>query len=507
VAPEKDSDGRKKTRHITRLVAVSNRLPIKLERENESWRIRAGGGGLVTAMAPALRNRGGIWIGWSGSTEEVDWQEMLGDAARDVGYQLYTVTLSKEEVEGFYEGFSNDILWPMFHDLQTRCKFTPDYWYHYLAVNSKFADAVEKYSARTDFIWVHDYHLIHLAQMLRNHKIKRRSGFFLHISFPAVDIFIKLPWRAQILQALLEYDLVGFQTLHDRRNFIQCLQYLIPNVSVTGRGAVLNVQIGRRTVRVGSFPISIDYEAFARDAASEEVSTRIGWLNRSMFNRSIVLGVDRLDYTKGLPERIYGFGNALERYPELREKIILVQVVVPSRTSMTEYKALKGEIERLVGEINGRYTHGGWIPIHYLYRTLERNELLAYYRAAKIGLVTPLKDGMNLVSKEYCACNIEEDGVLILSEFAGSASQLQNHALLVNPYDIEGVADAIYKAYKMSRTERRQRMHQLREIIKRNDIFKWVDSYLLAALAKQLEDFPALDEYVPQIDLLPANKA
>ncbi len=487
--------------HITRLVAVSNRLPIRLVREKDEWRIRSGEGGLVTAMAPVLRNRGGIWIGWSGTTQEVDLHELLGDASRGIGYQLHTVTITQDEVNGFYKGFSNDIIWPLFHDLQTRCTFTPEYWYHYLNVNGKFARAVERYSEDSDFIWVHDYHLIHLAQILRRQKTQRRTAFFLHIPFPAIDIFMKLPWRAQILQALLEYDLVGLQTMHDRRNFIQCLQYLIPNVNVSGRGAVLTVEIGDRSVRVGSFPISIDYEAFSTNAASQEVTSRTGWLQRSMMGSDIVLGIDRLDYTKGIPERLRAFGNALERYPDLRTKLTMVQVVVPSRTSMVEYQLLKGEVEQLVGEINGRFTGNGWIPVHYLFRSLNQIELLAYYRAAKIGFVTPLKDGMNLISKEYCTCNIKEDGVLILSEFAGAASQLHKHAILVNPHDIEGMADAIYTAYIMPAEEKKRRMRKLRESIKRNDIYTWVDSYLEAALSKQLDDFPPLEEYIPQIKL------
>lgn len=492
---------------ITRLVAVSNRLPIHFEKEEEEWRIRAGGGGLVNAMAPVLRNRGGIWIGWSGTTEDVDWRKKLASISSDVGYQLYLVTLTQEEIEGFYEGFSNDVIWPLFHDLQTRCKFSPDYWYHYLNVNGKFSDAVEQYSNETDFIWVHDYHLIHLAQILHLRGIARRTGFFLHIPFPSIDIFMKLPWRAQILQALIEYDLIGFQTLHDRRNFVQCLQYLIPNIRISGRSTVLTLQIGDRTVRVGSFPISIDYDVYASEAASEEVASRVKWLQKEMLGSDIVLGVDRLDYTKGLPERLAAFGNALERYPNLHGKLTLIQIVVPSRTTMVDYQVLKDEVERLVGKINGQYSRNGWIPIHYYFRSLSRSHLLAYYRAAKIGLVTPLKDGMNLVCKEYCACDIEENGVLILSEFAGAASQLQKHALLVNPHDIEGMADAIHAAFRMPAEEKQQRMRQLRETIRRNNIYKWVDSYLQAALSKHLNDFPPLDEYIPQIDLDLRQKA
>jgi trehalose 6-phosphate synthase len=470
-----------------------------MEREREEWRIRSGGGGLVTAMAPVLRNRGGIWIGWSGTTEDADWKELLGDTVKDIGYQLYTVTLSKKEIEGFYEGFANDVIWPLFHDLPTRCTFLPDYWYHYVNVNNKFCDALEQYSTESDFIWVHDYHLMNLAQILNQRGLNRRKAFFLHIPFPAVDIFMKLPWRAQILQALMEYDLIGFQTLRDRRNFLQCLQYLIPNINITGRGAVLTLEFGGRSLRVGSFPISIDYDAFVFDAATPEVTSRVDWLKKEMSGLDIMLGVDRLDYTKGLPERLRAFGNALERYPDLHGKLTFIQIVVPSRTSMGEYQTLKGEVEQLVSSINGRFSRDSWMPIHYAYRSLSRSHLLAYYRSAKIGFIAPLKDGMNLVAKEYCACNLEEEGVLILSEFAGSAAQLQNDALMVNPHDIEGMADAIHTAFVMPSEEKRRRMKRLRESIKRNNIYKWVDSFLQAALSKHLDDFPALDEYIPQI--------
>ncbi len=491
--------------NVSRIVAVSNRLPIALERDREALLIRPGGGGLVRAIAPVLRNRGGLWIGWSGVSEDVEIHELLGKTSADIGYQLHTVSLTKEEITGFYFGFSNDVIWPLFHDLQTRCNFDPKYWQYYLQVNEKFANAVSKYSRDSDFIWVHDYHLIHLAQSMHKQEIKRKTGFFLHIPFPTADIFMKMPWRDRILKAMIEYDLVGFQTIHDRRNFIQCLQYLMPDVRVSGRGAVLTVMIGDRSVRVGAFPISIDYDSFAKQASSVEVGSRSKWLQQSIPGSQIVLGVDRLDYTKGLPERLLAFGSALERFDDLRGELTLVQVVVPSRAQMDEYRILKGEVEQLVGEINGKFTHSGWVPIHYQYRSLQQSELIAYYRAANIGIVTPLKDGMNLVSKEYCACNVEEEGVLILSEFAGAASQLQKDALLVNPYDIEGMADAIHQAFHMKLEERRQRMHRLREQVRKNNIFNWVDSYLQAALAKHLEDFPSLDEYVPQISFEMSN--
>ena len=336
--------------------------------------------------------------------------------------------------------------------------------------------------------------------MLKSFGVERRTGFFLHIPFPPVDIFIKLPWRANILHALLNYDLIGFQTLRDRRHFLDCLRHLIGDVKIEGRGAVVSVKVGDRTVRVGVFPIGVDYDWFVNDASANDVAFRSKWLVDSMGGSQIILGVDRLDYTKGLPERLLGFNYALRRYPELRNRITMIQLVVPSRTDVPQYQSLKAEIERLVGEINGRFTLDGWVPIHYLYRSLDRNELLAHYRAAHIGLVTPLIDGMNLVAKEYCACKINEDGVLILSEFAGAATQLHRGAILVNPYDINGVSEAIYTAFKMNDEDKKNRMRRMRDHINRQDIFWWADTYLNAMLLKPVIDLPVQQEWRPQID-------
>ncbi len=486
----------------SRLVAVSNRLPITLKLEKNEWSIEPGSGGLVTALAPVLKNRGGLWIGWSGGTNDADLAGLMRPASIHAGYSLFPVPLSQEEVKDYYYGFSNEIIWPLFHDLQTRCNFIPRYWYQYLTVNQRFAEVTSMHSRESDYVWVHDYHLMHLAHFLKQMGEQRQVGFFLHIPFPPLDIFMKLPWRAQILKALLEYDLVGFQTLRDRRHFLQCVQNLIEGAKIRGRGPVATVHLHDREVRVGAFPISIDFNAFTQKASSNEVSDTAWYLHEALPDRQVILGVDRLDYTKGIPERLHAFNSALERFPELRGKITLVQVVVPSRESVGEYQLLKSEIERLVGKINGKFTSSGWVPIHYLYRSLNPYELLAYYRLAEIALVTPLKDGMNLVAKEYCACNLEENGVLILSEFAGAAAQLHRWAIMVNPYDIEGVSNAIHRAFHMNHGERKAKMRRLRRAIKRRDIFWWVNTFLKAALARDLYSFPPImEDYIPKTPL------
>jgi trehalose 6-phosphate synthase len=476
-----------------RLIVLSNRLPFSFRRDEAGkWQAEPSGGGLVTALLPVLRHRGGIWIGWPGGAEDVpDISADLSMVGEDTGFTLRAVPLTAEEVRNFYEGFSNEVIWPLFHDLQLLCNFDPVYWRTYRDVNRKFAQAAHGASKPGDFIWVHDYHLMNVALELRRLGTKARIGFFLHIPFPPPDIYLKLPWRMALIDALMQFDLVGFQTAHDRRNFVSCLRALVKDVEIDGRGQIVQARVGERTVRIGNFPISIDYNAFMRQAASPEVAARAKELHRMLPNRKVILGIDRLDYTKGIPLRLQAFQDLLTRYPELRERVSLIQVVVPSREDIAQYRDLKTEIERLVGRINGSFVQpGGWVPVWYVYRSLSRLDLIAYYRAADIGLITPLKDGMNLVAKEYCACSIEEDCTLILSEFAGAAAQLGRTALLVNPYDIEGVADTIHRAYHMDKAERQARMRRMRRSIREYDVFWWVDSFLHAAITKDLRAFP-----------------
>lgn len=491
-----------------RLIVVSNRLPFTCKKRLDgTWQITPGSGGLVTALLPVLRNRGGTWIGWPGTASEdtADLESTLCDSLNNAGYTLKPVMLSTEEINKFYQGFSNEIIWPLFHDMQMLCNFEPDYWHVYQEVNRNYAEVINDNSTDSDFVWVHDYHLMNVATELHRLGRKSKIGFFLHIPFPSLDIFVKLPWRLQLLRALLDYDIIGFQTLRDRRNFIQCIRALMQDVTIHGKGQVLTISVDGREIRVGSFPIGIDYEGFLKQAAGQTVGDKAAQLNQMLPDRQLILGVDRLDYTKGIPDRLRAFRYALMRYPELHERVTLIQVVVPSREEIPKYHELKTQIERLVGEINGQFTRpGGWVPIHYVFRNLEFTDLLAYYRAAEIALITPLKDGMNLVAKEFCTCSIEENSVLILSEFAGAAAQLQRGALLVNPHDIEGMADAIHTAFGMNKEERRTRMRRMRRTIRKNDIFWWVDSFLSAAIAKDLSAFPLPEDYLPE-DYLPMH--
>ena len=486
--------------HEPRLIVVSNRLPLVLsEGEGGEWQVEGASGGLVTAMVPVLQNRGGVWIGWPGvaAEDEATLRRALAEASADSRYTLKPVVLTAQERDKFYYGFSNEVLWPLFHDLQSRANFDPSYWPVYQAVNRKYAEVTAEAAGDDDFIWVHDYHLLVVAQQLRALGLKARTALFLHIPFPPLDIYVKLPWRTQLLSALLEFDLIGFQTPGDRENFVQCVRTLIGDASVKGKGQVVTLHVGDRRVRLGAFPIGIDFKDFEAVAESAAVRDRALLVQQDTRNRRLILGVDRLDYTKGIPDKLNAFRVALQKFPELHKRVTLVQVVVPSREHIPEYYDLKTQIERLVGRINGEYTQPGWVPIHYIHRSLDRPELISYYRAAAIGLVTPLRDGMNLVAKEFCACNVDEDAVLILSEFAGAAAQLQDGALLVNPYDLEGVADAIQRAVAMDADERRARMQRMRKTVRERDIFWWMDSFLKAAISKELGDFPVIEEYIP----------
>ena len=485
-----------------RLIMVSNRLPFLLSQdEGGAWTLLPGAGGLVSALEPVLRNRGGLWVGWPGTTREVPHlRQLLRNATRDQGYGFRPVILSQREFEDYYQGYANESLWPLFHDLQSHCAFKPEYWHAYRDVNRRFAEVVADSASPADFIWVHDYQLGYVGQALRELGLGNRLGFFLHIPFPPPDIFLKLPERNAFLKALLVFDLLGFQTQRDRRNFVQCVRTLVKNARVRAMGSLHTVQVDDREVNVAAFPIGIDFRSFARRAAASGVADLTRRVRGELAGRQIILGIDRLDYTKGIPQRLEAFRRLLMQHPDVQGRVNLIQVVVPSRRGMLKYEQLKEEIDRLVGEINGQFTRSGWVPVHYIYRSLSPEELLAYYRASDIALVTPLKDGMNLVAKEFCACSVGNDSVLVLSQFAGAAAQLGRHALVVNPYDVEQTAAAIYQAFVMPPEERRVRMRSLRRSVRAQDIFWWVDSFMRAAINKELRDFPILEDYIPERD-------
>jgi alpha,alpha-trehalose-phosphate synthase [UDP-forming] len=460
-----------------RVIVVSNRLPVTVQTDRRRAELIPSNGGLVTALRPVLQQYSGYWIGWTG-TERSRRIERLFEKHTNTNYKLVPLYLTREERNRFYLGFSNEILWPLFHDLQTRCNFDPEYWRSYVAVNDKFADAVLDVARGDDFVWVQDYHLMMVAESVRKRCAALELAYFHHIPFPSPDIFAKLPWRSDVLRALLCYNLLGFQTRRDRRNFVACVREFLPAANIVRVGDRVSVTLDTHRTLLGDFAIGIDFDEFSQGASDRFVAEQAEQIKNVLRDCTVVIGVDRLDYTKGIPERLRAFRFLLESDPSLHRKIVLVQIVVPSRAEIPRYRELRSEIERQVSSINGRFGRPGWVPVHYIYRNCERAELLAYYRAADIALITPLRDGMNLVCKEYCACQVDEEGVLILSEFAGSASQMKEGALLVNPNNFEAVGRVIREAIQMDPREKKRRMRLLREIVAKDNVFRWARRFL-----------------------------
>lgn len=467
-----------------RLIVVSNRLPVVVEKNAENkYEVKHAAGGLVTAMSPVLKTNGGVWIGWAGnfSEENVKVDEILSKAHECSAYKCRTVDIGLNDYELYYKGFSNEVLWPLFHNVSTYCNYSADYYKAFERVNQKFADTIADEVDENDFIWIHDYHLINSAKELRKKGLKNTIAFFLHIPFPPAETFSRIPWRLEIIEAMLSYTVLGFQTELDKKNFLETVSLLVKGVDIYEKNPVSKVVSEIGTTNVAAFPISIDYDEFNDLAKSEEVSKMTNDMKKGYDGQKIMLGIDRLDYSKGIPQRLKAYRALLERNPDLHKKVKLVQVMVPSREDITRYSDLKSEIEELIGEINGKFSQLGWIPIQYGYYSLTRAELLSYYRASQVALVTPLKDGMNLVAKEYCTSNVDKDGVLILSEFAGAKDQFKYDALLINPFDEEAFVKTMKTALLMKDSEKQRRMENMQNIVKEFDIYWWVDSFLKTA--------------------------
>ncbi len=458
------------------LLVVSNRLPYDIGRAEAAPRRNVGG--LVNALEPVLEDPKGIWIGWDGSS--LPNAAAVGSAlARErtaslaSGARLYGVPLSERDVSGFYNGLCNRALWPILHGFSGRGVFEPEDWERYRRVNRRFADVVVSRAGRDDRIWVHDYQLALVPRDLRSSGFSGRVDFFLHTPFPAGETFRVLPWRGEILNGLLAADAVVFHTNRYRDNFVESAVSLA-GASATDadeRGQIEILHAAGRTVTAAR-PIGIDVDDFVALASSSAVRSRARRIRAAYGGRSIVIGADRLDYTKGIPERLHAVERLLTLHPESAGTFVFVQVVVPSRHGIKEYREMKREIDREVGRINGAWGADGWQPIHYAYRALDRRELVAHYLAASVALVTPLRDGMNLVAAEFVASRIDGAGVLVLSEFAGIADVLEG-AVLVNPNDIEALAAALRAALRMTPDEAAERMKQLRPSVLGNPAREW----------------------------------
>jgi trehalose 6-phosphate synthase len=462
-------------------VVVANRLPIDMERLADgttTW--KRSPGGLVTALEPLLRRRRGAWIGWPGLVDlEVNADEQ---PIVEEDLQLYPVRLSADDVAQYYEGFSNATLWPLYHDVIVKPIYHREWWDRYVDVNRRFAEATSRAAGHGATVWVQDYQLQLVPKMLRELRPDLTIGFFLHIPFPPVELFMQLPWRTEIIEGLLGADLVGFHLAGGAQNFLFLARRLVG--AITSRGAVGvrsrfgEVDLGSRAVRVGAFPISIDSSELDRKARDRDIRRRAREIRAELGNpRKILLGVDRLDYTKGIDVRLKAFSELLAEGRAKRDDTVLVQLATPSRERVESYQILRSDIERQVGHINGEYGEVGHPVVHYIHRPVPRDELIAFFVAADVMLVTPLRDGMNLVAKEYVACRGDLGGALVLSEFTGAAAEL-HQAYLVNPHDTERVKDAIEAALNQSAEEGRRRMRALRRQVLAHDVDRWARSFL-----------------------------
>jgi trehalose 6-phosphate synthase/phosphatase len=470
-------------------IIVSNRLPVKLTENNGELSLSPSEGGLATGLGSIYKQENNVWIGWPGmEIEEADQQLDIQEALSEEN--LKPVFLTLEEINQYYEGFSNEVIWPVFHYMNTYAKYQQSYWDYYVKVNKKFVKAVLEIAEKDDVIWIQDYQLLLMPGLIRKSLPGISIGFFQHIPFPSYELFRLIPWRSEILQGMLGADLIGFHTYDDARHFAHACRRLLGTKNSSNL-----INYDNRAVVVDSFPMGIDARKFEQLSVDDAVQSEMQFLRDNFLDFRMVLSIDRLDYSKGILQRLQAFELLLQMEPSILEKVVLYMVVVPSRDTVPQYKELRDEIDKFVGNINARYRTIAWQPVYYFYRSFPVEHLSALYNMASVCLVTPMRDGMNLVCKEYVASRVKEDGVLVLSEMAGASKELID-AILVNPNDIRAIASAIRDGLFMSLEDQQRRMRSMRQIVKKFDINHWVKIFM-----NKLKDVKELQEsmYAKQV--------
>ncbi|QXP57831.1 bifunctional alpha,alpha-trehalose-phosphate synthase (UDP-forming)/trehalose-phosphatase [Cellulophaga sp. HaHa_2_95] len=470
-------------------IIISNRLPIQLQIHNGGITAIPSVGGLATGMKSVHSGGDSLWIGWSGLTDEEIPEDLIGDIDEALAkHGSSKVNLSQQEVDGFYYGFSNRTVWPLFHYFLEYSEFEIESWETYKKVNQKFADAIVAKADDDDTIWVHDYQLMLVPQMVREKLPNISIGFFLHIPFPSFEIFRTLPWRKEVLEGLLGSDLIGFHTYDYERHFLSSVRRIL------GLDVSFNdIYLEDRIIKVDSFPMGIDYKKFS-DAAQEhqqrskaeqsELQQRLNNHKETAPDAKFILSIDRLDYTKGIAKRLNAFEYFLTKYPQYKEKVRLIILAVPSRSNVPQYQLLKREVDELVGRINGEFSTVSWTPIWYFYRSMPFENLIDLYTSSDIAWLTPIRDGMNLVAKEYVATRTDKTGVLILSEMAGAANEM-NESLLINPNNFEQIADTIHQAIQMPKEEQQERNDVLQKRLERYNVERWANDFMSSLTAQK----------------------
>jgi trehalose 6-phosphate synthase/phosphatase len=466
---------------MQRLLIVSNRLPVTIQERKGELHIEPSVGGLATGLRSWYKSSPSVWIGWAGiGRKKIKREKDI--MARLLSENCHPVPLSEHDVEAYYQGFCNRTIWPLFHYFPIYAEYSEDFWRAYERVNVAFANVVAGIAKPNDIIWIHDYQLMLLPKLLRERLPKATIGFFLHIPFPSFEIFRLLPWRKQILEGLLGADLVGFHTYDYTGHFMDSVHRLLGYEAAMGQ-----ITMADHVVRADTFPMGINYEQYSSAVQDLKVQAERKRVRKKLGDCQVVLSVDRLDYTKGIPERLEAFSVFLDRNPKFKRKVILVLVVVPSRTRVEHYMQLKKQLDGLVGEINGKHGTIGWIPIWYLYRSLPFYSLAALYSLADVALVTPLRDGMNLIAKEYTTTKTDGKGVLILSETAGAAQEL-GEAIIINANNQEEITQALLKALEMPEQEQIERNRIMQTRLRRYDVVQWANEFMDKLLyAKKLQ--------------------
>lgn len=469
---------------MSKLIIVSNRLPVNIERRKGGLTFQQSVGGLATGISSFYKTYESVWIGWPGiDTEKIEKHkdEIRNRLASE--FNCLPVFLPKKDFENYYSGFCNNTIWPLFHYFPQHATYKENHWNSYKRINELFCENILTVAKEGDIIWIHDYQLMLLPQLLREKLPNASIGFFLHIPFPSFELFRLLPWRNQILEGLVGADLIGFHTYDYALNFMKSSQRLLGHESKMGQ-----IITNERVIKVDTFPMGIEYDRYSESREDPKVKAEIEKARKDMENYEVILSIDRLDYTKGILERLEAFNTFLEKYPEYRQKVVCILVAVPSRSQVSQYKKLKRRIDEMISQINGKHGTIGWTPIQYLYKFLPFHQITALYNIAGISLVTPLRDGMNLIAKEYVATKVDGNGVLILSEMAGAAKEL-GEAIIVNPNNNEEMANAIKTALEMPGLERVEKIRTMQKRIKRYNVVRWAEDFVSKLKSiKKLQD-------------------